>query len=452
LSEKEKHRKLVKKIQNKRTFRKIRGRLKRRINFGAKLENKILSNYKLRRYKRRHNTMQTKSQLINRFLDLQIPLLDIVIPEVFCFLREPEETSKFFMSLNKKIAKGTFRNINVDHRNTREIGLSASWIFDECIKSVKDHWTRENKKLYLRGTTSSHRHVNNFLMAFGFLKEMKIEPGQIIPSCDPDYENKFKHFKRSGTRAIPYKKGNACTELVEYFNSCLGFFNKQLTHTGRIKLVDAFGEIIDNAEEHGGQEVEWHVLGCFDKISHYVNFTILNKGFSIFETLSDENSTTKSVLEKIEKVVLDHRSIFQKANDFFFWDERGAQTIWNVMALQEGISSKRTGDFEGNTRGQGMMDVLEFIAEIRASSEDAQVAVISGHSYVLVDYEYPIRRVEIGQSREIRRQISFNREGDLSSPQDSKKVRYLEYPFPGTIITGRFKLSANYVIDKPRTE
>lgn len=376
-----------KNVQNKRAFRKVRSRLKKRLRSGAQLEKAILAKYHLRKYRSRRYTPKSKLELVNQLLDGEFPLHKVEVPEVFCFLRAPEKTSKFLFELNKKMSSQTVRNINVIHENTFEIGLSASWLFDECIKSAKERWMKEDKKLFLRGTTSRHRAVNNFLMAFGFLKEMKINPRQLTNVFDFDYEKKFKHFRMSGSKQISYRKGNASTALVDYFNTCLGFIHKELTIPGRTKLVDAFGEIIGNSEEHGGIDVEWQVLGCFEKESSYVNFAILNKGYSIFETLSDQTSTSKSVLEKIEKVILDHRNFLKKTTDFLFKDDQWVQTIWNVMALQEGISSKRTNDSEGNTRGQGMMDVLEFIAEIRETSNDAQVAIISGNSYILVDYE-----------------------------------------------------------------
>jgi hypothetical protein len=334
----------------------------------------------------------------------------------------------------------------VVHQNTREIGLSASWLFDVCFKAARARLADKTLRLHLQGTTSHYRQVNNFLLAFGFLGQIGIDPRQMPDACDPDYERKYRHFKMSGSKRTPHVKGNACTELVNYFQTCLGHVGGGLTVVGQSKLVDAFGEIIGNAEEHGGDEVEWHVLGCFEKGTNYANFAIINEGLSVFETLSDFRSTTRSVIEKIEKIILDHRSILNKARDYIFEDDTWVQPIWNVMALQEGISSKRTEDSEGNTRGQGLMDVIEFVSEIRKTSDDAQLAVISGHSYILVDHEYPIRYVPVGPNGEIRRQISFNAAADLKQPPDKNKVKHLKHAFPGTIITGRFKLAASYGI------
>lgn len=433
--------------EKKRAFRKVRSRIKKNIRAGASPRKHVLSKYRLKRFRGGSINALSKMDLINRVIDQEIPLAEIDVPKVLCFLRAPENTSKFLNDLNQRISTKEVQNINVIHRNTTEIGLSASWLFDEYIKSARNKYIAEKKKFHLRGTTSAIRRVNNFLMAFGFLKEMNIDKRWLKDTYDPDYKTKFKHFKAAGSKKITYRKGNACTELVNYFDNCLSYFHKKLTKDGREKLVDAFGEIIGNAEEHGGTEVEWHVLGCFEKDTNYCNFAIINRGHSIYQTLSDAMSTTRPVLEKIEKVVLNHRNFLQKAEDFLLKDEKWIETIWNVMALQEGISSKRTEDAEGDTRGQGMMDVLEFIAEIRAASADAQVAIISGHSYILVDYDYPIRRVHVGKQKEVRRQISFNSQKDLHLPQDKNKVKYLEHPFLGTIITGRFKLSHNYVIE-----
>jgi hypothetical protein len=196
-----------------------------------------------------------------------------------------------------------------------------------------------------------------------------------------------------------------------------------------------------------------YVLGCFEKATRHVKFAIVNSGLSIYETLASNESTSREVLTRIEKVLIDQRSFLTRTKDLAMRvsEEEIIEPIWNVMALQEGISSKRTEDSEGRTRGKGMMDVLDFISEIHQHHEDACIVIISGHSRILIDYEYPILRKKVvvdhenGPKTELWRAISFNKEGSLHLPQDPNKVGYIKSKFDGTIITGRFKLSDKYV-------
>ena len=215
-----------------------------------------------------------------------------------------------------------------------------------------------------------------------------------------------------------------------------------LTIEGQGALAAAIGEILGNAEEHAGSDVKWTVLGCFDKTKKTVSFAVINAGQTIFESLSNESSTSREVLLKVEEIVQSHRGFLDKLGDQFKPDTI-VEPIWNVMALQEGISSKRTETGEASTRGQGMMDVLEFLKELKSKQDDGRLVVISGHSHILVDFTYPMRDVKIGA--EYRRQIIFNKEQDLHLPQDSNKVKYLKNKFQGTIIAGHFILNDNYV-------
>jgi hypothetical protein len=434
-----------------RAFRRTRSSIKKKIRDGSIFDKRFLAKYHLRRYRAPKKQPRDREQLVNELRDKKFSPYHVIVPKDFSFLDAPESTSSFLGKLGKDLNTKMIQNVKVFHEETRSIELSASWIFDNCIKSLREKCHAVEENFFLGGTTSSIRAVNNFLMANGFFREMGIGYAQIAKSVDFDYANKFKLFRKSGSKSVSHLKGNAATELVAYFNSCLNHLGKRLTKVGGGKLVDAFGEIIGNAEEHGGDGVQWHVSGCFEKDTNYLNFSIINHGPSIYETLSDNKSTTKVTLEKIQKVVLSHRNVLAKSTDFLVKDERWIQTIWTVMALQEGISSKRTLDEEGITRGQGLMDVLEFIKEA-SSTDNPKLAIISGHSYILVDYEYPLTKEEIGPSKEIRRQISFNKDQGLHYPQDGQKVKFLAEPFPGTIITARFKMAAAYVKDRRNSE
>lgn len=434
----------------KRAYRKARSGRKAKIARGGTLEPSTLWKYNLNPhgYKRLYN--KTRQEIISEMFDEALPPLIIKVPKIFCMIQDPKGALDFLNKLDDMLAQDASKNVFISHWETEHIGLSASFLFDSKIKKAEARWKKNGLKMRMRGMASSQMRVNNFLAAFGLLKELGINPEQISQSLDWAYERKFRSFKRIHSAEDPALKSNASTELAEYFNSCLSEVGFRLTMDGRVNLINSFSELLGNAEEHSGVDSNWSVLGCFERSSGHVMFAIINSGLSIYETLSGNTSTTKDVLERIEKVILDHRSFIAKARDAALEavgldEDEIVEPIWNVMALQEGISSKRTEDAEGDTRGKGMMDVLQFISEMHERHEDACLVIISGHSYILVDYEYPITQREIGPKMELWRTISFNKSNDLHTPQDPSKVAFLKTKFPGTIITGRFKLRDKYV-------
>lgn len=442
----------VSRRENKRAHRKVRSALKAKIARGSQFESSVLSRYSLNAYGYKRERNKTKQELIAALFDSECPPIEIKVPKVFCFIQDSKKTLEFLESLDSILVGEATRNIFISHEDTEYIGLSASYIFDTRIKELRDHWRRKNIKMRLWGRVSNSKEVNNFLAAFGIFKELGIDTKK-INNLDWSYETKFKSFKRIHSKGNPVLKSNAATELTKYFDDCLRHVGGELTDEGVTYLVDSIGELLGNAEEHSGVDKNWKILGCFEKATRHVKFAIVNSGLSIYETLASNESTSRDVLTRIEKVLIDQRSFLTRTKDLAMRvsEEEIIEPIWNVMALQEGISSKRTEDSEGRTRGKGMMDVLDFISEIHQHHEDACIVIISGHSRILIDYEYPILRKKVvvdhenGPKTELWRAISFNKEGSLHLPQDPNKVGYIKSKFDGTIITGRFKLSDKYV-------
>lgn len=438
----------------KRAFRKAKSALKKRVYNGGTLQPHEQKKYKVKlKFKKRENW--NKQQLLAVLYDKIDPLYLIEFPKVFCLMKEPEETLAFLNAQRDYLEKYKPTNIFVSHEQTEELGLSASCVFDEMILNLKNHWKEKERKLHLNGMSSKKKHVNNFLVSFGLLKKMGINPNQLHTAIDSDYENKFAIYSEEGSKKHSHLNGKASAGLADYFNTCLLHTGHALKPEGQSNLIAAIGELLGNAEEHAetkqDEVVEWQVFGCFEKDTKHARFAIINTGLSIFQSLSDEKSTSKQVLEKIQGVVLSHRTLGQKITDNFkeyVFDQKLIEPIWNVMALQEGISSKRSTDDEGRTRGRGLMDVLEFFSELHRSSNDASVVIISGHSHIKVDFDYAITKKSVqvetseGLKMEHWRQICFNKDGDLHKPQDGAKVRCLNEHFSGTIITGRFNLSS----------
>lgn len=120
------------------------------------------------------------------------------------------------------------------------------------------------------------------------------------------------------------------------------------------------------------------------------------------------------------------------------------EPLWNLMAIQEGISSKRTAfGSKGSTRGHGLMDVIEYISSIKDDKGVAEIAIISGGSKILIDFSYPIAKINIGQ--ETRRRLVFNNDGHLYSDQDPRNLIPLNDNLEGTVVTGKFKIKESFL-------
>lgn len=433
------NRKVSVNIAKKRSYRRIRSRYKSRIiNFNAIITDTERAKYNLGGIK-----FQRKL-----YRPVRVPFRQerIVIPKTFCTIRGHKETIKFFTELNELLKDPEPFNLYVDYNNTENIGLDASFYFDHKIAEYKRKWAEKRYRIKIEGLYSKVKEVNNFLLSQGFLKEIGVRIRRTSPRYDIDYKDKYVIYKFAGSNKNTFESGNASLELAYYFNNCFNYNDLEIKETPLLNLVAAFGEIIGNAEEHCGQKIaRWYVRGSYNKEDHYCSFAIINFGKTVYESLSDKNSTTKKVISKINAVVKKHRKLSKKLKATI--TEHSDEPTWNLMALQEGISSKRPNIKTGkrSTKGQGLMDVLKFIDQIRSPSDEIQVALISGHSKILIDYEYPLIDVYVGLNKEKRKQIIFNREKKLYEPQDENKVILLDTPFPGTIVTGRFKINDIYL-------
>lgn len=426
----------------KRHYRNVRSKLKRKLRNGAKLDGRIKKKYNINNLENRRAKYlaHVHHQAVRDWLTIQVP-------EVFCFISDHDGTFVFFDKLGKMLGGRKPKNLHLVHTKTRLIGLSASYLFDDIVNSYVVDWRNKGFRVQLGGETGSNTYVNNFLLSFGFLSEGNFDG--VFPEgfVDPDYRDKYEIFKFRGSKKRGHAKSNAATELSDYFRKCYRSNNHVISDEAHGCLADAFGEIIGNAEEHAnanGDFAYWNVMGYYEKDNNYCKFAIINFGRTIFDNLIDANNTLSSIIDFISKKIEHQKSYLERLKAKAFNPDY-EEPMWNVMALQDGISSKRTDSGRASTRGQGLMDVLEFISELKSDEDVAEIAVISGRSKILIDFDYPIVRKHVGQNDELRRQIIFNREGSLDRPQDNKKVLLMKDRFEGTIITGRLIINDRYL-------
>jgi hypothetical protein len=384
----------------------------------------------------RYHLVQFAATRGRRLKQHEITKYLIEVPATLDFITNPNETSNFFLTVDDVLNDSHPHHLHISHKQTEYLDIGASFLFDKRIKDYRRHWRRRGHKLSIGGTISDSKSVNNFLLSFGLLKNLDINTKNLSASkIDTDYQLKFKTFERSGSMSNELANGKASEGLARYFDGCLNVHHHQFTPDALGDLISAVSEIICNAEQHSGEK-QWYVRGCYDKDSKVCSFAILSFGTSIYETL--QVSEKHQVFEKASILYQENKPMQIKFLELFSANDT-IEALYNVIALQDGISSKRTDTGENSRRGFGLMDVLEWMNALTPSNEKAQIAVISGKSLIVIDFTYPIQHIPMHNGAVMRR-ICFNDSADLFQAQDPNKVMHLEYKFPGTMITGRFKI------------
>ena len=402
------------KIKEKRAWRTTRSRLKARLRKGASIKKELFSKYHLQKTNKNfYNNVKEREPYDKR----------LSVPENFCFIENIDESMKFLekiISIRETVEKNRTIKLHISYKDTKLLGLIPSYLFDKEIERLI---LERGRKFRISGEVSPEKEINNFLFSFGLLKKLKLTPTETTDLYDRDHENRSFRFMKEGSKNNKQEKRKASEDLANLFDDCLKTKNFQLIEKHKSNLIGSIGELIDNAEEHG--DGQWVAIGYYDKEKEHCRFAIFNEGKSIFETLSKEGESTQS--ETLNEIIKKHTPIMRKL------DVKYKECFWCVSSLQEGISSKRTPTGTDSSRGQGFMDVLEFIQSLDEKS--SVFNLVSGHSSIRVDAKYKILK----GNDQIRR-IIFNDKGDFARPMDPEKVFSIQKPLKGVAISGQFKI------------
>jgi len=96
--------------------------------------------------------------------------------------------------------------------------------------------------------------------------------------------------------------------------------------------------------------------------------------------------------------------------------------------------------------------VVEFIDKIRnKKSKDTHLSIISGNTFINLDYEYPLVYNKKGKNQETRRFVYLNKKGGFSNPPDLDKLKIMKSNFPGVIFSGFFIIDQDYLLKQMRS-
>ncbi len=348
----------------------------------------------------------------------------LVIPEVFSFTKNPEETIEILQKLTQSGLNNRLKKICIDHRHCKKLDICASTVMDAVILSIKDK--HRNKPLELYGHISGIRNVDEILMVSGILKHLHISETSI-----PGVEClELLHNETSAEMA---------QKIIEYLVRCLNSHGFGIKKEGVRDLGEMLSEILDNCKQHGVLH-EWIALGHYSKDKAQRGkgrLVIFNFGKTIYESFSEKGSNP-SMFKYLKS---EAEAICTK-----FANAPSIESMVTLYALQDGISRFKDKENESD-RGSGTIKLISIFQAIGRDKEQnlPSMSITSGKTQIVFDNKYRIGHSKIdGMEKQI---IAFNRENDMKLPPDSNNVKDLNVFFPGTVISMEFYIDRGYLED-----
>ncbi len=378
----------------------------------------------------------------------------ITIPEVFSFIHNPGEALNVIFSLLEISRATRKRHLVFDHRKCREIELGASAVLDVVVMHLRREWIASRTSYQIRGYFPEDSSVAELLRCTGLTKHLRIRGAELPEITEKQYTKTDLFIGRRSTASrlnASSDQEKRASALAKHLDQCFRqAAGMRLSRKGLREIVRWAGELITNAEEHSGIEGgdEWFAISYMRLIKSESNgeahtvgechLVIFSFGKSIYESLNDPNtpiSTREQVRELAES--MSKKPWFGKESAFSMED------LWTLYALQEGVSrfNFRPGS---NNRGSGTVTIIDAFQKLGDSlnnSLNPEMVLISGSSRIYFNQQYHLAK-EAASDRKV---IAFNSLNDLREKPDAKHVNRLPGKFPGTLISFKFFIDANYL-------
>ena len=362
----------------------------------------------------------------------------IPMPERFSLITNPDESLDVVYTLVMATKYRKARRIMFDHSRCEEMDLGASAILDVVALQVRDEWKKNKIRGRFAGRFPESEKIRQMFICTGLYRTLGLHaPAAMLKQFE--IYPLFSGHKGTGDQSYGGSdQVNAAESLAEHVSKCLATAGYTLSMEGQQLIAQWAGEIIDNAEDHSGEDA-WHVIAHMDKsvegVEGECHLAIFGFGKSIYESIND--STTPEVTRNaFRTLAAKHRGkgFFGLANQRY-----NEPDLWTMYALQERVS--RFNGRDGFTdRGTGTVSMIEAFQGFGGTHlEDKQpfMNLVSGGSRILFDGRYKLE-LKTTESGEIHHVIAFNPEKDLEEKPDDSCVHSLRCFFPGTVINFKF--------------
>jgi hypothetical protein len=367
----------------------------------------------------------------------------IRIPKIFSLIDNVDETLLALESIAQAARDKRIRELYIDHSNCEKMDLGASTVMDVLIMAARKAWG--HKKVHLHGAYPRNDQVSELLKITGIIKHIEHPDSRLPDKVKEKYKVFHLVFGKRTRRITPFKSTQAeiiTSSLTEYFNSLLELKGFRLSENGMNNLSRLISEVLDNAEQHSGND-EWYVIGYMNQIDHSIGdcqICIFDFGTPINRSLmnADLNPQMRNGVENLISKHLE-KGFFQIRD---IWSE---ENLWTLYALQEGISRFNVRN-KTTDRGHGTVNMVEFFLDLGISSNKEfppRMALISGNTYILFDSSYKLGVKDLGDEK--RQVIAFNAANSLEEKPDNRCVKKLHNYFPGTMITMNFFLDQKHL-------
>ncbi|TWR30464.1 hypothetical protein FPZ43_05855 [Mucilaginibacter pallidiroseus] len=222
-----------------------------------------------------------------------------------------------------------------------------------------------------------------------------------------------------------YARAKEITDMVQKaIGISLNDNNYQLPFDIAQAINSTVGEQFDNINLHATETDLGTLCGFYSKAKKEISILIFNFGPTIYQTLSLAE-LPQNVIQYIKTVKLNFG--FSNKDDIRKQRQNHTiESIYTLLALQEGISSKLK---EDESRGHGLID---FIEKVKLLNPRSQISVISGNTGIYLNNNSAMSESFL-IDRE-RKQITLNQEGNLLSSPNLENLKHLKYQFPGVLI------------------
>ncbi|MFN8367591.1 MAG: hypothetical protein U0Y96_10205 [Candidatus Kapaibacterium sp.] len=439
------------KLNNERFwYRKRSEYIHRFLRNGAILSDIVVKYYHLERYLKENKESKLKSE--NKYFHIKNTCTQLNVPITFSFFTNPSETAKFIQTTYKVSYKAVNNHLHLNHRPTEEVCIASTLLFDNLLHSA----IKIKRLKGLSGYLSQSSIVNNFLLRTGVLFRLNYQPKA------KDYEqglftgdikNPNNVFKATGSAKEPKAASLAAYGLAEYLirlASNLPSDDKNFDVQTMSTLAEAIGEIICNAEEHASGK--WFVFGDYDDETQICSFAILNYGDITIYSALQKSQNTKDKGEQFYRRLVANAVSKSGYNKEQVLTEIPCECVWNLYALQEGVSSKKKRkDIERATRGRGLPDFISYVRKISNPCKECLITIISGKSQLLIDnsciiYDSLSKKQGVGNHKgnvKVVRHIPLNGLKNIYEPPTKGKMYIHDYNLKGTLIACQFHLNVS---------
>ncbi len=384
---------------------------------------------------------------MDQLLSVKRSLVDnsFLVPSEFSLVDHPEVSYNFIREVTAALVLQRYVRVSLDYTNCKRISLDAQIYLDVILKDVISFYKRcsEYKRISpaveeIRGDHVRVQEVRKLLWSVGspaVHSDASIKYPDIVP-----YKLCIHNSLGNSPKTI-YRKDIDTTTLVDYVKDSLARLGRKLTDEKLEDLCIVISEILINAEEHSTNKYRFSV-GYFteknDNGEHYGVFrlVIMNFGQTIYEKFKDPDCPNPESVTKMRDI-----SVTYNKKKFFTKREFEEETLWTLYSLQEGITC--TDPAEYKKRGNGSIRFIDSFFNIKGdktvADDISKMTIMSGNTKIVFDGTYKITsNVMNGETFQY---MTFNESGNIMNKPDANFVKFVDYYFPGTIISAEILLN-----------